>query len=364
MAAGASVRIVDPSGALLRRWSTRARKVAMAWMRSPANAHLDAKPSSLFHFVGRPENADVASLAGPFRRPTYEAFMRHSDHVVERQRLHELLVGGRVECIRPDASHLLVLGEGVELRARRVLLATGHGRLRTPRWARDLRRAGAPIRHVFEEEGSADREVESSHDLVGGGTSAVQRALLLQRRTRRTVRLWMRSPLRVDEFDFDRDWSKHRFMAAWAKLPDRQRFAFLERNPSGGSVPSGLAARLRRAVERGWIEIVHGVPRVEWDARAGRVVLSGDARTQEASGVTLVTGFEPETLPSWLRATSESLDLPSVRGIPRLGRDMEWGRGIHLIGPLARLRLGPVAGLLVGARWGTSLLPGVRMQPV
>ncbi|MEE2941656.1 MAG: FAD/NAD(P)-binding protein [Planctomycetota bacterium] len=200
-AGGASVRIVDPSGALLERWSTRARAVEMVWMRSPAGHHLDAQPVSLHHFLHRPEHADVAELAGRLRRPTHEAFLRHSREVVETAGLDRSVVRGRVDSIRRRGDELLVLGEDVELRGERVLIATGSNTPRIPAWAKRMRDEGAPIRHVFEGDAPLDL------DLVGGGISSVQRALMVHRATRRTVRVWMRHPLREAEFDFDRDWT-------------------------------------------------------------------------------------------------------------------------------------------------------------
>lgn len=358
VAAGATLRIVEPSGRLLERWTDRAASLEMAWMRSPVSSHLDAKLSALHHFAHRPENADVSTLAGPFRRPQHEVFMRHCREVIERHGLGKDVVTGRVESIDAERDHLRVRGEGVDVRARRVLVATGNNVPRVPDWARRVRREGAPVEHVF---GGASA---LHHDLVGGGISAIQQALRVHRRTGRTVRLWMRDRLRVDEFDFDRDWAKHRFMSRWSGLAESERLAFLEQNPFEGSVPGGLAARLDRAVQRGSIEIEHGVPDAEWDAARGVLKLHGARRSVESDGVTLVTGFAPETVPAWLRASAERLDLPIVEGLPRLDEEMHWGCGVHVSGPLARLRLGPVAGLLVGARWATSRLPGVRMQPV
>ena len=111
-AGGASVRIVDPSGALLERWGVRARAVEMVWMRSPAGHHLDAQPVSLHHFLHRPEHADVAELAGTLRRPMHEAFLRHSREVVDGAGLDRSVVRGRVSSIQRRGSELLVLGEG------------------------------------------------------------------------------------------------------------------------------------------------------------------------------------------------------------------------------------------------------------
>lgn len=355
---GASVRLVDPSGSLLDRWKARARAVEMVWMRSPAGHHLDAQPVSLHHFLHRKEHADVAELAGIFRRPTHEAFLRHSTEVIGQAGLDRCVVRGRVESIRREAGGLLVQGDGVELRARRVLIATGSNAPRIPVWARQLRSEGAPIRHVFEGDAPLDL------DLVGGGISSIQRALMVRRATRRTVRVWMRHSVREAEFDFDRDWAKHRFASEWVQLDEAARMDFLARNAGRGSVPRGLAKRFERAVRNGSVRVEHELPHFEWDAAAAELTLRGSEGPVRSAGVTLLTGFEPEGVTGWLRTVADDLGLPMVDGMPRLARDMEWGEGIHVSGSLARLRLGPMAPNIVGARWATSLLPSVRMQPV
>ena len=123
VALGQKLRIVEPSGELLHRWSARAGEVDMTSMRSPASDHLDDAPVSLHHFLHRPEHADVATLAGVYQRPTLGAFQRHSQDVIDRHGLGQLLVRGRVHGIHANGDHLLVEGEGVELRAQRVLVA-------------------------------------------------------------------------------------------------------------------------------------------------------------------------------------------------------------------------------------------------
>ncbi|MDB2577344.1 FAD/NAD(P)-binding protein, partial [Planctomycetota bacterium] len=177
---GASIRIVEPSGRLLHRWGARAGAVGMTWMRSPVGHHLDAQPGSLHQFLHQSENAEVAELAGAFRRPRYDAFLRHSQALVARHRLDETVIGGRVDSIRTEREHLLVQGEGVEVAARRVLIATGTNVPRMPQWARRLQREGAPIHHAF---GPCTR---LDHDILGGGISAVQRALMVHRSTGQT----------------------------------------------------------------------------------------------------------------------------------------------------------------------------------
>jgi len=357
-AQGASIRIIEPSGRLLHRWGSRASAVGMTWMRSPVGHHLDAQPGSLHQFLHLRENAEVAELAGTFRRPTYDAFLRHSRALVARHRLDEAVIPGRVDSIRTERDHLLVQGQGVEIAARRVLIATGSNVPRTPPWARRLQREGAPIHHAFGPGAQLD------HDILGGGISAVQRALMVQRSTGQTVRLWMRRPVRVADFDVDRSWAKHRFVGRWVDLQVSERLNFLHRHAVGGSVPSGLASRLARAVRRGSIELQLEAPSVEWDAAKEHLVLRGGGRVVESSGLTLATGLQRETVTGWLRTSAERLGLPIINGIPRLDSDMHWGRGVHVCGPLARLRLGPMATNIIGARWAASKLPSVRMQPV
>lgn len=355
--AGASVRIVEPSGRLLDRWTARATTVAMTWMRSPIIDHVDAGPTSLHHFLHRPEHADVAEQAGPFRRPTHEAFLRHTRDVIEVHGLDACVVPGRVDAMHREGSHLRVEGEGLALRARRVLVATGSNTPRVPFWAQALIQDGAPIRHVF------GPDLAQDLDVVGGGISAVQRALHLQKATQRPVRLWMRHRVREADFDFDRAWTKHRFVADWTRKSIDRRAAFLASHPDRGSVPKGLAARLDQAVRRGSIQVEHEVPAVTWSSAREELELRSAAGMVASTGLTLATGHEPEVLPAWLRTTATELGLPVHDGLPVLDDTMQWGHGVHVSGPLARLALGPMAANLVGARWATSKLPSVKMLP-
>jgi len=330
----------------------------MTWMRSSVAHHLDGSPASLDHFLHRPENSDVASLAEPHRRPSQAAFLRHARDVAARHGLDRDLVRGRVDSIQREAGGLVAVGEGVKLAARQVLLATGSNVPQGPVWARRLKREGAPIEHVFARGGALHR------DVLGGGISAVQRALMVQRMTGKSVRLWTRRPIQVEQFDLDRSWMKHRFVGRWnsASLADRR--LFLQRHARRGSVPPGLNSRLERAVRRGAITIMREPVEVTWDACEDRLRLQGRDQVVDSEGLTLATGLEPERLDGWLRSIALSLGLPTEGGLPVLGEDMHWGHGIHVCGPLARLRLGPMAGNLIGARWGASKLPSVRMQPV
>ncbi len=356
-AAGAELRIVDPRAALLHRWSTRAQAVAMTWMRSPVNHHLDQHPADLHHFLHRAENGDVAQLARPLLRPTHAAFLRHARHVIARDGLRGALTQGRVERIRDDGGCLVVEGEDLLLRARRVLVATGSNQLRVPDWARRLREEGAAVDHVFEPGAKA------AVDIVGGGISAVQRALEVWRRTRRTTRLWVRRAVQIADFDNERSLTRARFLGWWSRLDAARRTTFLERHSARGSVPPGLWTRLTRAIRRGRVELRLGALRVERASAGPRLILTGAGAAVESSGVTLATGFAPERVGGWLRTAAERLELPVHADLPRLRADMHWGRGVYVCGPLARARLGPMASNLIGARWAASRLPGVEMQP-
>lgn len=353
---GAQLRIIDPAGELLQRWSARARAVGMTWMRSPVSHHVDRHPTDLHHFLHRRDNADVANLARPFLRPLHAAFLRHAQHVIAREGLQRAVVRGRVEALQRDGDSLVVEGDGVLLRTRRVLVATGSNQVRIPEWARQLQAQGAAIHHVF------GRGPQLANDIVGGGISAVQCALDVWRRTRQLVRLWIRRPIHIADFDTEQLQTRSRFVGRWSRLKPDQRCALLKGQDHRGRVPPGLWTRLSQAIARGRVQLREGGFSVQ-RVRAGQLVLCGEAGSVETDGLTLATGLRPEQLGGWLRKAADRLDLPVQANLPRLQRDMHWGRGVYVCGPLSRLRLGPMASNLIGARWATSLLPGVTMQP-
>ncbi len=359
VAAGAEVAIIDPAPRLLDRWRSRAAAVSMRWLRSPASHHLDRAPVSLHHFVHGENDPGALRLAGPFRRPNLEAFMRHSSRVIADWGLERRLVKSVVTSIRQEGGlHRVECASAEPRLARRVLLAVGSNRLRRPGWAATLADRGAPIRHVFEAGG------DPVEDVIGGGISAVQVALHASTKDGARVRLWHRAPLRVSEFDFAWSWAKHRFMGTWQDLGPRGRQDFLQRTPRRGSVPPGLERRLSSAVSSGRIQLMGPVGRVGWDGGSAQLSLEGAGSRYPSAGVVLATGVEQQSAPAVAEHVGLATELPTSAGFPLLGDDMDWGMGIHVTGPLARLRLGPVAPTIVGARWATSKLPGVRLQPV
>lgn len=190
----------------------------------------------------------------------------------------------------------------------------------------------------------------------------MQRALEVRRSTGARVRLWVRHPLSIADFEFDRDWSTARFIGWFSKLDPSRRHAFCVRHAPRGSVPVGLSRRLRKAVRRGHIELRRGEVRGE-RGRGSQLRLHADGQTVETDAATLATGLCPERVEGWISRSTRSLGLPQQEGLPCLDSNMHWGQGLYITGPLARLRLGPMASNLLGARWAASLLPGVRMQP-
>ncbi len=328
----------------------------MAWMRSPITHHLDQHPTELHHFLHHKDNSDVAALARPLLRPMHAAFLRHAQHMIARDRLHDAVIPGRVDGLHHDGHGLVVEGADLHLRTRRVLLATGSNQMRIPDWARRLREEGA-AHHVFEPAQGLPV------DIVGGGISAVQRALEVWRRAKTTVRLWVRRPIQLAEFDYDQSLTRARFIGRWSQLEEARRLDVLGRDAARGTVPPGLWARLSRAIRRGRVQLHQGTLQVKRSNASRRLILTGANGSVESSGLTLATGFEPERIDGWLRPSVARLGLPVLENLPRLQTDMHWGRGVYVSGPLARLRLGPMASNLVGARWAASLLPGIKMQP-
>ena len=77
-----------------------------------------------------------------------------------------------------------------------------------------------------------------------------------------------------------------------------------------------------------------------------------------ADHVLLATGFDPGRPGGALvdRAVVE-LDLPVAPcGYPVVDARLEWGRGLHVTGPLAELEIGPVARNIIRARYAALRL--------
>lgn len=363
---GDRIRVLDPHDEPLARWRACARNTGMAYLRSPVVHHLDVEPAALHRF------ADVevpgARFTRPYRRPAVDLFERHCDAVIERNGLRPLRARATALRVRARPEGLVVETDAGVLTTRRTLLALGAGdRPCWPQWARAAReQLGDVVTHVFDPAWELARFQATGRTVViGGGITAAQVAVTLARRRVGPVVLLMRHAPRVQQFDSDTCWLGESCLRHFRRTDDmRQRREVIRRARHRGSMPPDVARQLNQERARGDLCVTEAeVARATADPLGRGILLHCVGQPPIAADhVLLATGFDPRRPGGALvdHAIAD-LGLPVAPcGYPVVDGRLEWGRGLHVTGPLAELEIGPVARNIIGARLSGARLVGVR----
>lgn len=359
------LRILDPQPGLLARWTQCTRNVGMAFLRSPLVHHLGLGAFDLLTFARSPEGRPLAAFAAPYDRPGYALFQAHCRRLTADAELERRHIVQRAAGLTPlgERGWRVETPEG-GLEARCVLLALGlSDQPAWPDWARRVKVAGGPVRHVFDGDFHTAALPAWRHAVVfGGGITAAQLALALSVRQPGTVTLLTPHPARIHQFDSDPGWLGPKNMRAFeaeTSLVARRRMIREARHR--GSMPPDVHRDVRRAVRQGEIKLVEA--RVTAAEAAG-----GDVRLTLDDGgcvttdcLLLATGFEPQRPGgAWLDAAVKQWALPTAPcGYPVVSRALRWARGLYVMGPLAELELGPTARNIAGARKAADRLAQV-----
>lgn len=330
------VRVIDPEDQPLASWFLRSRICGARFLRSPAVHNLGVSAYALLRFSDDPRD-----FAGHYRRPSLALFNRHCRALIQRYALQRLRLRGRVVEIMAISGGYRIIGPGVEVTSRRVVLSPGQPPPHYPDWALD-----APgIQHVFD---ATTLPRHGSIAIVGGGLSAAEVALTLARAGRH-VTLLSRHPPRIAAFDSDPCYLGPKCLRAFHAQGDPVlRRAMIRRARYRGSVPEWMHAKLETAVAQRALTWLEG----EVAAREPHGVQLVDGRRVAADTVLLATGYAScPPAEALVECTARRLRLPRTPdGYPVLDRDLQWGKGLFASGRLAELGLGPAAGNIAGAR--------------
>lgn len=346
--------ILDPHPQLLARWTRLTANTGMAYMRSPAVHHLDISPRALHDFAASVAGLGVARFRGPYDRPSYALFQAHAAHVIRLSDLQPRQVVSAAHAIREVAGGYAVeTGQG-ELRSRRVVLAIGRTDLALPRWAAALMLAGAYVQHVFSMTYCAALpEANPRTVVVGGGITAMQVALAQAADNHTPVTLLMRHSLREANFDSDPGWMGPKYLTGFHVLADWcERRETIQRARNRGSAPPDVMRDLLRAQQAGQVDVVYDAVDTA-NCREGVINLHLQSGAfLRAERVVLATGFAAQCPGgAWLTTAIAALGLPCAPcGYPIVSASLQWRPGLYVMGPLAELEIGPVAGNIIGAR--------------
>ncbi|MFW5848439.1 MAG: FAD/NAD(P)-binding protein [Spirochaetota bacterium] len=353
----AGLRVVDPHAEPLDEWHRTTHSCGMRFLRSPAAHAIVPDFTALLGWAKQNGFERDSHTIPPYARPSLELFNAHAHSMIERSGLRELwhqATAVRVGRREGDGSRRVTLEDGSSLRARNIVLALGRaGGLNLPEWAPG---ASGRVVHVFAPTFDRAEAERARHPVViGGGVTGVHLALHLADRGRR-VRLIVRAPIRVKQFDSDPCFIGPACMKGYLAIDDpneRRRVLATVRNP--GSVPSELAEQLDAAVAGGSIELVIDEIESTRPIEDKRVVLHGNRDAYESDFVAPATGYARNPPGGAIR---ESLADGSATGSPlpedaegyALPRSsLEWADGLYVTGSFAEQELGPAAPNIIGA---------------
>ncbi len=353
------IRIVDPHDELLARWRRSTRNTGMEFLRSPSVHHLDVDPHALAQFARGPGRRK-SRFRGRYGRPSLDLFDEHCRHLVERHRLDSLLVRASATGIARLAGRWRVETDQGVLSARRVLLALGTSDAPAwPEWAQSLAASGGRVAHVFDD--AFVRPAPGARvAVIGAGISAAHTAVTLAATSPGSVRLLMRHPVRVVDFDSDPGWLGPRRLARFARERDlAKRRATIRRARHRGSMPHDVASDLRGAVHRREVTITRGEVASSACREYGVIRLDlASGKSVDCDAVVLCTGTT-QTRPggAWITAAIEAHALPTAPcGFPAAEASLSWAPGLYVTGPLAELEIGPASRNIAGARMSAERL--------
>lgn len=379
------LRVLDPHESPLARWRECTEATGMEFLRSAAVHHLGSGAGELHQFARRHAREPWAKFRGPAARPTLDLWNRHAAERIAALGLSDLRLRGVATGLTRRGRRFVVETDRGTIAARNVVLALGSHGPRRPVWARSLESAGGEVRHLYDPgfRRGADQGGSGRRAIVGAGIAGAQAALALAREGEagRLV-LVSRMPITVFPYDVDPCWMGPKCMEGFSRIPDLgARRREIRKARKSGTMPSEIAADLRRAIDRREIELVRGeVSGAEMAAAAGGGAIELTVET-DTGGTTLLvdrlllaTGFSPERPGgAWLDRAIADLGLACAPcGFPIVDRRLAWreearsraespGSNLFVSGPLAELETGPVARNVLGARLaGRQILAALR----
>ncbi|WP_078555321.1 NAD(P)-binding domain-containing protein [Alkalihalobacterium alkalicellulosilyticum] len=350
------VAIIDPHPAPLARWTQCTSIISMPYLRSPSIHHLEPEPFALEKYAKEKKKKEF--LVAPYDRPNISLFNEHCEHVFQQIQINKSWVQGRVKRLQKQNLHWKIsLENGEEFKSKNVVIAIGlSDHPYWPQWAAQLKNDGASVFHVFED---SPKKLQSTREvtIIGGGISAAHLAMKWGNLIPGQVTLLTRHPLRVHQFDSDPGWLGPKYMRDFSKVTNyEQRRDIIKKARHRGSLPLELKTRLLQAERERKISIqIDEVIDAKTTHNEIELSLTSKA-TKKTNAILLATGFH-QTIPGieWIHPIVETEGLRCAKcGYPIIGPDLQWDRGLFVLGPLAELEIGPVARNIAGARRGAE----------
>ncbi len=357
--------LLDRNGAFLGAFERKARGCGMDALRSTFVQHVGPDPFGLEAFAeGRDREDELRPTPNHPPRPSLELFLDHTEAVIDRFGLGELLRERTVRGIEDGTEGYTVETDAGTVSARNVVLAVGPGdRYRRPGWASNVR----GIEHVWDTDERPESRIESGERavVIGGGVTAGQFAASIADVAGETL-LCVRDPIQESTTEADPRWINWRHIERQLhSLPpgSKARYERVQGARNDGTMPAYLAREVRTAAN---VRVRRGEVITASAGGDGLSLLFEDGGVERADRVVLATGFRPVYDRPLVGSVADSLGLErGYRGVPVLeDATLAWrrhdGRSSRLFvtGGLAACTAGPLAGNIHGARRAAERIVG------
>lgn len=361
--------VFDPSQTWLSQWQQQFAAQQIPYLRSPAVHHPDPNPHQLRTFAEHRHS----ELFPPYDRPGTKLFNDFCDEVIRRWKLVDKVYPAKVIQILPierasRSRFQLVLNTGETIVARRVVLATGSGKVQLPHWAEKITSDYPADRLCHSQQVNLNRlNLTGEHILiVGGGLTSghlAKGAINLGA----TVTLMTRKQLQSKIFDADPGWLGPKYLKDFHAETDwHERYQQIQQARNGGSMTPEMMLQLNQAAKEGKVRIDEccQVSDAQWQDKLWQVRCH-DGSKHQFNRIWLATGtrFNVKEHPL-LHDVLEAYPIEIVNGLPILDEHLRLPKSnFFIMGGLAALRIGPVARNIGGGKMAVRLIVPAMVKP-
>ncbi|EAZ90714.1 NAD(P)-binding domain-containing protein [Crocosphaera chwakensis] len=359
----------DPSQTWLSQWQQQFAAQQIPCLRSPAVHHPDPNPHQLRTFAEHRHH----ELFPPYDRPGTKLFHDFCDEVIRRWKLEDKVYRGKVVDILPIKRALhprfqLVLDTEETIMTRRVVLATGSGKMQFPDWVEKIP-LNYPSETLCHSQQVNLNQLKLTGErilIVGGGLSSghlAKGAINLGA----TVTLMTRKQLQEKIFDADPGWLGPKYLKDFHAETDWYvRYQQIQQARNGGSMTPEMMLQLRKASHEGKIQIEEccQVREAHWQNNLWQVGCH-DGNKHQFDRIWLATGttFNTKEHPL-LQNVLETYPTEIVNGLPVLDEHLRLPKSnFFIMGGLTALQIGPVARNIHGGKMACRRIVPAIIKP-
>ncbi|MEM6613744.1 MAG: FAD/NAD(P)-binding protein [Cyanobacteria bacterium P01_C01_bin.72] len=361
--------VFDPSQTWMSQWQQQFAAQQIPYLRSPAVHHPDPNPHQLRSFA---ENRH-SELFHPYDRPGTKLFNDFCAEVIQRWKLADKVYPAQVIQIIPikpasGSRFQLVLNTGETIVARRVVLATGSGKVQLPNWVESIT-SDYPSDRLCHSQRVNLNQLNLTGEkilIVGGGLTSghlAKGAINLGA----TVTLMTRKQLQKKIFDADPGWLGPKYLKDFHAETDwDERYQQIQQARNGGSMTPDMMRQLSQADKEGKLQIDEccQVSDAQWQDNIWQV-LCQNGNKQQFNRIWLATGTKFDvTEHPLLQKVLEVYPTEIVNGLPVLDEHLRLPKSnLFIMGGLAALRIGPVARNIGGGKMACQRIVPAIVKP-